>query len=162
MDGGDFAATLFVYGVPLFLLLFCGLFVGGITERRHLASLERREEALARAGVRLSNLCLVPDAGRVSDAQLVMGQVVIATDYFKSFATALRNLVGGEMRAAQSLMTRGRREALVRLMEAAQRRGCNEVYNVRFDFSNISQMQGNRGAMQVEVHAWATAVRRAD
>ena len=68
--------------------------------------------------------------------------------------------MGGEMKSAQKLMNRARREALVRLLEQADRRGATEVWNVRFGFSNISQMRGRRGAMQVEILAWGTAVRR--
>jgi uncharacterized protein YbjQ (UPF0145 family) len=62
------------------------------------------------------------------------------------------------MRAAGSLMVRGRREALCRMLEQARRMRATEVCNVRFGSSSISQMRGKRGAMQVEVIAWGTAV----
>jgi len=149
-------AVLF-YSIPL-ILLVGGYLVGSVNERNHEKSLDRREEALG--GVMLSNLKSVPNMQDVADSSMVMGQVVIATDYFKSFVTALRNLVGGEMRAAHRLMIRGRREALARLREEARRRGFTEVHNIRFGFSNISQMQGKRGAMQVEVLVWGTGVKR--
>ena len=145
------------YALPAFLLLL-GISAGGFNERRHLRSLDRREAALG--GIRVCNLKTVADQPAVRSAAMVMGQVVIATDYFKTFATSLRNLVGGRMRAAESLMARARREALVRMLEQARRAGASEVYNVRFGFSNISQMRGKRGAMQVEVIAWGTAVVR--
>jgi len=158
MDDSHVFLSLLIYAFPLFLLLFCGVFIGGVTERNHRRSLDRREQALA--SIQLSNLKSVPRMEDVTSASMVMGQVVIATDYFKSFATALRNLVGGEMRAAHSLMVRGRREALVRMREEAHRQGFTEVHNIRFGFSNISQMRGKKGAMQVEVLAWGTGVRR--
>ncbi len=41
-----------------------------------------------------------------------------------------------------------------------RQRGAHEVWNVRFGFSNIQQMSGNRGAMSVELIAYGTAVRR--
>ena len=72
------------------------------------------------------------------EALLVIGQVVIATDYYKTFVTQLRNLVGGEMKSAMSLMSRARREAMVRLLEQARTRGATEVWNVRLQFTSIS------------------------
>jgi len=158
MENGEVFLLILVYATPLFLLLFCGVFLGGLAERSHLKRLDERERELA--GILLCNLKRVPGEEGVTRSHLVLGQVVIATDYFKSLATALRSLVGGELRAANSLMTRGRREAVVRLLEEARRHGCNEVYNLRFGFSNISQMRGKRGAMQVEILAWGTAVQR--
>jgi uncharacterized protein YbjQ (UPF0145 family) len=147
---------------PLLLSVFfllCGFGIGGFMERSHLKRLDRKERELRDMVV--CNLKRVPDLESAESSTMVMGQVVIATDYFKSFVTALRNLVGGEMKAANKLMNRGRREALMRLMEEAQRHGANEVYNVRFGFSSINQMNGRRGgAMQVEVLAWGTAVKR--
>ena len=153
----DLFIVILVYGIP-FVLIFFGFFVGGWSERRHLRRLDQRERELSH--VTVSNLKTVPNATEAEASGMVMGQVVIATDYFKSIATAMRNLIGGEMKSAHSLMTRGRREALVRLQEEADRRGCTEVHNVRFGFSNISQMRGKHGAMQVEVLVWGTAVRR--
>ena len=85
---------------------------------------------------------------------------MIATDTFKSWVTRLRNLVGGEMRAARSLMLRARREALLRMLREAEAGGATEVWNVRYEFCSISMMRGSTGAMQVEMLAWGTAVRR--
>ena len=156
-DSGDLT-MLAIYASGFVVLLFCGIVIGGMRERSHLKSLDARENELA--DITVCNLKTIPSPENASSAQMVMGQVVIATDYFKSLATALRSLVGGEMRAANTLMLRARREALVRLQEHAKRRGCNEVYNVRFGASAISQMSGKKGAMQVEVLAWGTAVKR--
>ena len=144
--------------VVLLVLLTLGIFVGGLNERRHLRDLARREGAF-RAMV-VNNLRHVSDPDTVRRAEMVSGNVVIATDYFKTFATRLRNLVGGEMRAALSLMTRARREALLRLLAEARSIGATEVWNVRYEFCSISQMSGKRGAMSVEIVAYGTAVVR--
>lgn len=135
-----------------------GFFAGGFNERRHLRSLEERERQLA--SIRVCNLKRVTDPDQVVRAEMVLGQVAIATDYFKTFATSLRNLVGGEMGSAQSLLLRARREALLRMLEEAQGLGAVEVWNVRFGFSSISMMRGSQGAMQVELIAYGTAVVR--
>src|SRR5690606_9290353 len=138
------------------ILLPVAFFVGRFTEGRHFRRLAQREQALS--DIRRCNLRHVIDPGSVVRADLVIGHVVIATDYWKSFVTKLRKLVGGEMKSAQSLMIRGRREALVRLLEMARVQGATEVWNVRFGFCSISQMRGNSGAMQVEIFAYGTAV----
>ena len=153
----NFLTVLFTFGLPI-LFLMLGVLVGGTTERLHLKQLARRERALEH--IRVCNLKRVHDPQSAQQATLVMGQVVIATDYFKSFVTSLRNLVGGEMKAAQTLMIRARREALLRLLDEAQQMGATEVWNVRFGSSTIAQATGNRGAMQVEMLAWGTAIVR--
>ncbi len=135
-----------------------GFLIGGLQERRHLNSLTQREAELA--AIQVCNLKNVPHPETVTDAGMVMGHVVIASDYYKSFATSLRNLFGGQMKSAESLMTRARRESLVRLKQNAQRAGAAEVWNLRFAFSNISQMRGRTGNMQVELLAYGTAIRR--
>ncbi len=133
--------------------------IGRFTEKRHLRSLDARESAAK--GFSVTNLKRVADPDSVTASRMVIGHVVIATDYWKSFATKMRNIIGGEMKSAQSLMTRGRREALMRLVENAKRFGADEVCNVRFEFSNIAMMRGRRGgAMQVEILAYGTAVVR--
>ncbi len=144
-------------GVPA-VLLTLGICVGGYRERRHIKRLERREAATGH--VLLNNLKRITDPPGVRRVALVGGEVVIATDYFKSLATVFRNLVGGEMRAAQSLLTRARREAILRMVEEAQALGADEVWNIRLSSSNIAQLSRNKGAMAVEVYAYGTAVVR--
>lgn len=135
-------------------------FVGRFTEGRHIRSLDERENHSR--DVLVTNLKTTPDPGSVSGSRMVIGHVVIATDYWKSFATRLRNIVGGEMKSAQTLMIRGRREALQRLIENARQLGAAEVVNVRYEFSNIGMMRGRNGggAMQVEILAYGTAIVR--
>ncbi len=139
------------------ILLILGLIVGGARERGHFKRLAAAE---ATRSVTLNNLKRIDNAQEVEHAQLVMGQCVVASDYFKTFVSAWKKLVGGELRGLQSLMTRARRQALVRLMEEAEAAGADEVWNVRFESSNISAMNGKKGAAQVEVLAFGTAVVR--
>jgi uncharacterized protein YbjQ (UPF0145 family) len=140
-------------------LLILGILAGGANERAHFRRLDRNEGRLEY--IRICNLKRVSNPETVSSSRMVMGQVVIATDSFKSWLTGLRNLVGGEMKAARSLMIRARREAVVRMMEEAATLGATEIWNARFGFCSISMMRGRGGAMQVEVVAWGTAVSRA-
>ena len=139
-------------------LLLLGYLAGHAAERRHRRALTRRESA---PGPALTNLSRLPVGARVVRTELCVGQVVIATDYFKSFAASLRNIVGGEMATYQTLMRRARREATVRMLERARRAGATEVWNVRYETSNIRSGVGrNRAAISVEVFAFGTAVAR--
>lgn len=146
--------------IIIFAILFfiCGLLFGKRNEKKHFASIASREEKYR--DILLDNRKRVYDPDTVEVCTLVMGQYVSATDYFKSFATKLRSLVGGEMNAMLSLMERARREAVLRMVESALSQGATEVWNIRFETSNISQMKGKRGAAQVEIIAYGTAIRR--
>lgn len=135
--------------VPIVL----GLVTGKFIELRHLRKLALRELALE--GVKRCNLRSVPVELKVGESFLVTGSAVIATDYFKVFAASLRGLVGGEMRAYRTLMNRARREAVVRMLEQAQGRGADSVWNIRLETSTI---QGKRSPGGVEVLAYGTAV----
>jgi len=145
--------------LPVPLLLALGYTVGTWRERRHLASLDRRERALQE--IRYNNLKRITEPQRVRQATLVLGQAVIATDYFKFFAAQLRGIVGGEMRTFNTLLSRARREAIVRMLEEARRIDATEVWNVRLETSNIRSAQRNQPGVSVEIFAFGTAVVRA-
>jgi len=145
--------------LPLVLLVSLGFFIGSWRERRHLASLDRREPQYADITIR--NVKTVPNPHTVTHSTLVMGEAVIATDYFKSFAASLRNIVGGEMKTYETLMKRARREATLRMLEQARRAGATEVWNIRHETSNIrSSARGRTQSPSVEVFTFGTAVRR--
>lgn len=78
-----------------------------------------------------------PPGIQAGGATLVMGEVVIAADYFKTFAAGIRNLIGGEVRTYQTLLTRARREAKLRMIDEAQALGSELVINVRFEWSTV-------------------------
>lgn len=140
------------------LFLIGGLFFGRRNDRKHLASIAEREERYR--DILLDNRKRVTMPEDVELCTLVIGQYVSASDYFKAFATKLRGLVGGEMHSMITLMERARREAVLRMVESALKHGATEVWNIRFETSNISQMNGKRGAAQVEIIAYGTAIKR--
>ena len=55
-------------------------------------------------------------------------------------------------------MERARWEAKLRMLESARRMGAGEVWNVRFETSNIRSSNRNSPAVSVEVFAFGTAV----
>lgn len=93
------------------------------------------------------------------ESQLFVGSVVIASDYFKSFAAGLRNLVGGRVIVYESLLDRGRREAVLRMKEDAIAWGATQIVNVRFETSSIGGQSSKSKNAMVEVMAYGTAIR---
>lgn len=144
---------------PILALLILGLVVGSITERRHFASLTRREGRFSDIGI--VNLKTVRDPETVGAATFVCGDAVIGTDYFKGFVAKLRGIVGGEIHSYETLMQRARREATLRMLQQARDIGATEIWNVRYETSNIRSGAGSRNpAVSVEIFAFGTAVVR--
>jgi uncharacterized protein YbjQ (UPF0145 family) len=139
------------------VLLLVGLVFGRASERRHFRDIERRE-ALLRDVLVFAERLPPPDR-EFRQAALVVGSVVIAEDYFKRIAAALRGLFGGRVSVYESLMDRGRREAVLRMKEQARRRGANLVFNVRFETASLSEDFSGRSPMfSAEFVAYGTAL----
>lgn len=141
------------------LLLF--FVVGRVIERRHLRSIEEREHRLRHIVV--TNLRTVPGGVAATEGFLVLGDVVIAPDHFKTWAAGLKTLVGGRLNTLVSLMDRARREALLRMKEDADRQGARFVINVRFETANLRRVSSDggqqQGAAMVEMLCYGTALR---
>ncbi len=153
----DVLGLIFFFG-GTFFLLFLGLTVGTTVDRMHRKNLTKRELELSDMVV--TDLKTFPGgADANSHGTLVMGQVVIGSDYLKTFLAQLRNIFGGEVGSFVSLMERARREALLRMLQEAQDRGYDAVCNVRFETSNIGASMGRRGMAMVEVFVYGTAYR---
>ena len=137
-------------------LLLAGLLFGRAAERRHYRDIIAREEALG--DILVFNERRIPDFAAPPRTTLVVGSVVIAEDYFKRIAASLKSLVGGRLTAYESLMDRGRREAVLRMKEEARRTGAKSVWNTRLETASIYKgAQKSIGA--VEVLAYGTAVK---
>jgi uncharacterized protein YbjQ (UPF0145 family) len=143
--------------IILVVLLLIGYGFGQWAERRHYASIRRREAALNRIPAIASRVPPSADGGPPPNTTLVMGSVVISVDYFKRFLAGLRMLVGGRLSSYESLIDRARREALLRMKEQARQKGANMVLNIQMETASIS-----KGAKQtvgsVEVLAYGTAI----
>ena len=147
--------VLLYIAVPLVLLVLGGV-IGGALESAHLRRLDAREQGFS--DILVSDMRKLPAGWRASDAVLVNGEAVIATDYFKVFAAGLRNLFGGRVRSYETLMDRARREAICRMLGQARRAGANVVWNVRIGTSTIQgKNKGKSGG--VEVLAYGTAMK---
>ena len=139
-------------------LVSVGYVVGRRIEARHFDELRARE----RTSIDLP----VVTAGRVDpdwiveDAALVTGIAVVSIDYFKYVAASLRNFFGGRVTAYESLLDRARREAVLRMKDAARARGATVILNARLEISSVSGMDtAARGPRSAEVLAYGTALR---
>ncbi|MBR6022069.1 MAG: heavy metal-binding domain-containing protein [Kiritimatiellae bacterium] len=150
--------------IPAGLLLLWWV-IGSRREKRHLASLARREAGLS--GLLLTTLRA--PVGAAPDAPppaLVAGEAAIASDGFKTWVFRLRNLFGGESKSFARLYDRARREALLRLADDARARGFDAVCCIRFSAvdigGNATSAGGRKNAMNMAVCiATGTAYRRA-
>lgn len=133
------------------LLLVGGGGIGRLVEHHHTRTLTVRE-GFVLPEVMVTNLREPPAGTTVLDSSLVVGEVVIASDYAKQLMASLRGLVGGEVRSFQRMLDRGRREALLRAVEQARLRDADLLLNVRFATTRVTNMAA-------EVVCYATAVR---
>ncbi|MFT5259981.1 MAG: hypothetical protein ACI9J2_001791 [Saprospiraceae bacterium] len=139
------------------VLLAMGYFVGSYLEKRHYQSIFKREDELQE--IILITTKTLPNDVDISHGDLVTGSVVVSVDYFKRFVAGLRNLVGGRVSSYESLLDRGRREAILRMKADAQAQQSNMVFNVKLETASISKGAGN-SIGSIEVLAYGTAIRR--
>lgn len=139
----------------ILVFLAIGYGFGGLNEKRHFKSIFSREEQLS--DILLFDSKLPPALGSTG-GELVSGSVVVSVDYFKRFVAGLRLLFGGRLSTYESLLERGRREAVLRMKESAKLKGCSQVINIKFETMSISKGAG--GALgSVEVLVYGSAIK---
>lgn len=150
--------NLFVnFGLPL-LLLLTAYFIGALIEKRHFSKIRKREQEYAAYPVVSFNT--MPDDWTAGESTLVTGSIVISLDYFKRVIAGLRGLVGGRVKTYEPLLDRARREALLRMTEAAREQGYDAVFNVRLETSRLANSRGDGNSTAgVEMLAFGTAVK---
>ena len=140
----------------LVVMLGIGFFFGRANEKRHFREIVALEAQLRDILVFNERR---PPAGQFASGTLVAGSVVIAEDYFKRIAAGLRGLVGGRVTVYESLLDRGRREAIVRMKQEARAHGATMIFNVRLETSSLSEDQSGRAPMfSAEFIAYGTAL----
>lgn len=138
-------------------LLALGYFWGSRAERKHYLSLTERERTSTDVIVIASRHA--PE--NAQNGELVLGNVVIASDYFKRFVSWLIGIFGGRINVYESLLDRARREAMLRMKDEAKSLGANMVVNVKIETATINNSKNQSTAM-VEVLAYGTAVKHLD
>ncbi len=137
------------YGI-FALLLVLGYGFGQLSEQRHYKSIKKREREMSALPAVASRY---PPSDTQYQQHMVIGSVVVASDYFKSFVANLVNVFGGRIRSYEPLLDRGRREAMLRLKQEAEKQGASMIFNVKYETSRI----GGR-VTTIEVMAYGTAL----
>ena len=145
-----------MFDIIIFLsLVAMGYFIGSFAERRHLGSIEKREaEYILQPIVTMEDVAYPEN--QIEFATLVSGSAVISVDYFKRLLASLRNIFGGTVKSYESLLDRARREALLRMREAAL--GAGVIVNVRIETASIGRRANKKGVGCVEAIAYGTAL----
>jgi len=143
-----------VLGIFL-ILIAVGFFAGSYTEKKHFEDLHDREYRTRQIKmVNIGAKTPIPEADR---AKLFVGSVVISSDFFKTFVAGWMNFFGGRISVFETLVERGRREAILRMKEEAMQWGARQVVNVRLETAELSSHNGN-GSVSIEVIAYGTGV----
>lgn len=147
-----------MFDLIVFIGMLCGAyFVGTFVENRHYKEIQEKERMfLSLPAVSSKD---VQGIHQVEFAHLVSGSVVISLDYFKRFLAGLRNIFGGRVSSYETLLDRGRREAILRMKLQAKEIGADLILNMRFETSSIGQVTSKGSLGCFEVLAYGTAVK---
>lgn len=137
-------------------LIIC-YFTGNIIEKGHYKKIKARELVLYKAPCVTYGKSISRNP-KIRNCYLVSSSVVIGCDYFKAFLAGLRNLFGGNVSAYESVLDRGRREALLRIREQAQAKNANAIINVKIDTIMLDPL-GTKQNPKVCVTAYGTALK---
>jgi uncharacterized protein YbjQ (UPF0145 family) len=139
-------------------LFFLGLVSGSIAENNHYKSIKKREEEFINIPV-VNSGDFIDETREIENIYFVSGSCVVALDYFKMFFAAIKQIFGGRIESYETLIDRGRREAILRLKEKAMKKNVDIIINLRIETSSIGQNAGQKGGIgSVEVFAYATAI----
>ena len=140
----------------LLILLAITYATGTIIEKRHFDNIRKREIALIKKPIINFGAKKWNTNRKIKKIELVTGECVISGDYFKNFVASLKNLFGGRLTTFESILDRGRREAILRMREKA--RGANFIINTRIESIMINDTYTKDSVPQCAIIAYGTAV----
>jgi len=139
----------------LILLIILTFFTGSIVEKRHFKKIIKREKALIKKPIISYGKKFSGKNKKIKKVELVTGETVISGDYFKNFAASLKNFFGGRLTSFESVMDRGRREAILRMREKAK--NASVIVNTRVESVMLNDIY--RGTVpQCAIIAYGTAI----
>ena len=136
-------------------LIAVGYGAGSWVERKHYRSIAERENATINLPAVTLKSVEIPEE-KILSAKMVTGSAVISVDYFKRILAGLRNIFGGKVKSYESLVDRARREALLRMKEAAD--GAGIIVNVRIETSAVGKQSKRKNIGCLEAIAYGTAL----
>ncbi len=117
-------------------LVVFGLLIGRTVERKHLRRLDEHDES--HRHFLITQVKSFPSAMQGErPPTLVVAEVVIASDYLKTFMASWRGIFGGEVRSFTTITSRAKREAIARMVREADALGYNALCNVRVDPADV-------------------------
>ncbi|MBQ9245093.1 heavy metal-binding domain-containing protein [bacterium] len=141
----------------LITLLVVTYTTGRIIEKKHYKNIQQREIALIKKPIISWGAKKWTTSRKIKNIKMVTGEVVIAGDYFKSFVAGLKNIVGGRLSTYESILDRGRREAILRMREKA--RGANIIVNARIETVMLNQIMTEKNMPpHCAIIAYGTAI----
>lgn len=144
-----------IYFGSFFFLMALGYVFGTSAEKKHYKSIIEREKQTISLPV--TNIKNSYDKNRdIASASIVTGSVVISIDYFKRFLAGLKNIFGGNISSFETLVDRGRREAVLRMKEKAPH--SDLIINLKVETSTIGKNIEKNSVDCVEVIAYGTAI----
>lgn len=144
--------------IVIALLVLVAYFTGSYLERRHYKSIRKREAFFLQLPTLTSKTA--PSDQEIERVMLVHGSVAISMDYFKRFVMGFKHLFGGRLGMYETLIDRGRREAILRMKENAQ--WADVVVNLRIETSAIGGQgaRSNKNRIRsIELFAYGTAIK---
>ena len=152
----------FSYLIFFLASIITAYFIGSMIERSHYDEIKIKENDYKDLPVVTSKKIIKQD--QIIQADLVDASVVISLDYFKRFLAGLRNIVGGRIKSYETLLDRGRREAILRMKEKARALNADIILNMRFETSNIGQVTNkkdkNIGCFEILVYGTALKLKK--
>ena len=145
-------------GEILILLIIVGVtyVTGTIIEKRHYKDIIKREIALIKKPIINAGAKTWNSKKKIKKIELVSGEVVISGDYFKNFAATLKSFFGGRLTSFESVLDRGRREAILRMRENAK--DANFIINAKIESVMINDYYTNNSVPQCAIIAYGTAI----
>ena len=145
-------------GEILILLIIVGVtyVTGTIIEKRHYKDIIKREIALIKKPIINAGAKTWNSKKKIKKIELVTGEVVISGDYFKNFAATLKSFFGGRLTSFESVLDRGRREAILRMRENAK--DANFIINAKIESVMINDYYTNNSVPKCAIIAYGTAI----
>ena len=142
--------------ILIILLIILTYFTGSVIEKSHFRNIIKREKALIRKPVTSYKKKTLPKNKRIKKVELVTGETVISGDYFKNFAAGLKNFFGGRLTSFESVIDRGRREAILRMREKAK--NASIIINTKVETVMLNDIYMSQSVPQCAIIAYGTAV----
>ncbi len=137
-------------------LIIVTYFTGSIIEKRHFKNIIKREKALINKPIVSFGKRGFGKGKKIRKVELVTGETVISGDYFKNFAASLKNFFGGRLTSFESVLDRGKREAILRMREKAK--GASIIVNTRIEYVMLNDFYMANSVPQCAIIAYGTAI----